>query len=179
MENRNILILTTIIAAALARLLPHPANVAPIAAPALFSGYRLKGLSRFVIPIAAMIVSDLVLGFHATMPFVYASFILTVCIGAVIRSQSPGSLALRSLTGSVLFFLITNFGVWATGTMYAHTAAGLIQAYTLGLPFFRNTLIGYLFFTYAVFYGYLLFANYHLVWDLSLLKKGKTESQSS
>ncbi|MBI2443285.1 MAG: hypothetical protein HYV40_05260 [Candidatus Levybacteria bacterium] len=117
-----------IISAVALRLLPHHPNVAPIAAMALFGGAYLDKRFALAIPLLALFVSDLFLGFHSTMPFV-----------------------------SVLFFLITNFGVWLMGTLYSRTLEGLLQSYIMGLPFFRNTLIGDFLYVGVLFGGYALF----------------------
>ena len=133
-----------ILAAALSRLIPHPPNVAPITALALFGGMYLDRKHTFIVPIAAMFVSDLFLGFHGTMIWVYSSFVAIGFIGLWLRDhRSVGSTIGASVAGSTLFFIVTNFGVWlGSSQTYPHTVAGLLECYTLALPFFRNTLLG-------------------------------------
>jgi hypothetical protein len=150
--------------AALLRLLPHWPNFTPIAAMALFAGtYFDRKQFAFAIPIAAMFISDLVIGLHANMPAVYLSFAVTVLIGIAIRKNvSIGSVVLASLSSSVIFFLITNFSSWVASPFYPQNAAGLAECYVAGLMFFRDTangisffmndLLGTIFFS-AVFYG--------------------------
>lgn len=148
---------SVIAAAVLLRLVPHVPNVAPIGAMALFGGAQLPKKHALTLPIGAMLVSDIFLGFHNTMVWVYASFILTVLIGMLLRSRvSAGNVILASLASSVLFYLITNFGVWLFGSMYPKTLSGLMQSYIMGLPFFRNTLLGDLFYNGVFFGGYAL-----------------------
>ncbi len=141
------------------RLLPHAPNVAPIAALALWAGVYLPKKWGWTLPIAAMLASDIFVGFYDArlMAVVYASFIATTLIGRLLRRASnPITLLLGSLGASTLFFLTTNFSVWALSSWYAHTPAGLLFAYTLGLPFFRNTLLGDLLYTGMFFAVYSL-----------------------
>lgn len=131
--------------AVLLRLLPHPANVAPIGALALFGGAYLDKKYAVVLPLIALFLSDLVLGFHQTMIFVYASFILASGMGYLVRKHKHIlMLSSASLLSSVLFFFITNIGVWLTtpSSVYAKTWGGLTQCLMMGLPFFRNTVVG-------------------------------------
>lgn len=151
-----------ILLAVLIRLIPHPANFAPITALALFGGVFLPKRYAFVLPIAALLVSDLFIGFYGLeMIFVYGSFLLSGLIGLWVRNH----LGLLNLLGgtllaSVLFFLVTNFGVWIDPrSWYIKDFSGLMQSYYLGLPFFRNSLLGDLFFTAAFFGGYILVKN--------------------
>lgn len=141
--------------AVIARLIPHPANFAPITGLALFSGVTQKSKKILLIPLVAMFVSDIFLGFHSTIPFVYGSFLLISVIGRVIKNRVTFvNLSLIGIFSSFLFFLITNFGVWLTSSMYTKNVSGLIGAYVMGIPFFRNTLMGDFVFTMSFFYGY-------------------------
>lgn len=158
LNPRILALVAAIFAASVLRLVPHPPNFTPIAAMALFSGAYLsqRGLA-FVAPLLALLVSDLVLGFHSLMWLVYASVALVVCLGWFLQSnRSPVRVTLAALAGSVTFYLITNFGVWAFGDMYPKTAAGLAACYVAALPFFQNSLGGDLFFTALLFGGWAL-----------------------
>ncbi len=138
----------------LMRLVPHSPNFTPIAATALFGGTYLSKKYAFIIPVAAMLVSDYFIGFHHTMVYVYGSFILTGVIGIWLREhKSVRNVIGASLLSSVLFFLITNFGVWVNGA-YARDISGLWQSYMMGIPFFRNTVAGDLFYTGAFFLSF-------------------------
>lgn len=144
--------------AVILRLLPHPPNVAPIAAMALFGGVYLNKKYALIVPIVALFISDLFLGFYASMPYVYGSFLLTGLIGILLRKhKSIPNVILATITSSTLFFLITNFGFFLTNDLYSKTVVGQIEAYTMAIPFFRNTLLGDL--------GYvtLFFSSYELV----------------
>tara|TARA_R100000008_G_C3505091_1_gene125729 strand:- start:55 stop:507 length:453 start_codon:yes stop_codon:yes gene_type:complete len=131
------------------RLIAHPPNVAPITAIALFGGCNIKNKNlALVLPLLCMFISDLFLGFHVIMPFVYLSFMCISYIGINSEKITNGTI----LGSSLLFFLVTNFGVWYLG--YPNTLAGLISCYTLALPFFVNTIIGDLFFTHMLSYSF-------------------------
>jgi len=142
------------------RLLPHPPNFAPIAAIAIFGGIYLPKRFAILAPLAAMFLSDLVIGFYAwpIMLSVYSSFALSGLIGLWIRRQKNIRRIIGgTLLSSILFFLITNWAVWAFGMMYPHNLLGLLESYTLALPFFRNSLLG------DFFYVGLLIGGYELV----------------
>ena len=155
---RLIALVSAVLAAALFRLVPHPPNFSPIAAMALFSGayFGRKGLA-FAAPLGAMLVSDAVLGFHGGMPVVYGSLALIVVLGWLLTTRrSAGRIAAAAVSASVLFYLVTNFGVWALGDMYPKTLAGLAACYVAALPFFQNSLAGDLVFTALLFGGFAL-----------------------
>lgn len=144
-----------IIIAAIMRLLPHPPNFAPIGALALFSGAHMGKKSRFILPISAMIISDIFLRFDSTTPFVYASFMLIILLGSWLKNKTTVSrLFATSILSSLLFFFITNFGVWAATDMYTKNLSGLVQSFAMGVPFFRNTCLSDLVFSFSFFYGH-------------------------
>lgn len=143
-----------IIFAASSRLLPHPANFAPISAMALFGGVYLSWKYAFIIPLLALFISDLFLGFYGkTMLFVYGSFIISGFLGIWLRTHKGFSFVIGcSLISSILFYLITNFGVWLDPvSWYPKNIFGLMQSYTAGIPFFRGTILGDLFYTFSIF----------------------------
>ena len=145
--------LLVIVIASFVRLLPHPPNFSPIAAMALFSGVYLSKKYALIIPVIAIFVSDIFLGFHSTIPFVYGSFLITGLIGLWLKKHHDfKSVVAGTLLSSVLFFVITNFGVWLVGNLYQKNITGLVQSYVMAIPFFRNSLIGDLFFT-GIFFG--------------------------
>ncbi len=153
--KRRLLAFALILLAALTRLLPHPPNVAPITALALFGGVYLEMRYTFLIPMAAMLISDAIIGFYPGFQWVYGSFLAIGLIGLWLRSH-PGILttAAATLAGSVLFFIVTNFGVWLSSPLYTQNLAGLIQCYDAALPFFRNTLIGDALYVASLFGAY-------------------------
>lgn len=158
MRARLVTITAIIFALALFRLLPHWPNVSPIAAMALFGGaYFADKRMALIIPFVALFLSDLILGLHNTMLFVYAGFAMTVAIGMLLKNRvSVSNTAFAAVASSVLFFLTTNFGVWLTSPLYTKTAEGLMQAYAAGIPFFQNSLLGNLVYSAVIFGGYYL-----------------------
>lgn len=131
------------------RFLPHPPNFVPIGAIALFAGMYLPKRWFIIVPILAMIISDFFIGFYSwkLMLAVYGSFTLMGIIGLWIRQHKRFSTILGgTLLGPVLFFLIVNAAVWAFGSMYTHDLSGLLQSYIMAIPFFRNSLLGNLFY---------------------------------
>ncbi len=143
-----ILGITLITLGAATRLLPHPANFVPLGAIAIFSGLFLPRKLALWLPLVALFVSDLFIGFYMweVMLTVYVSFLLTTFVATKIQPKFAPTVGL-TLAGSIFFFLTTNAAVWAFGTMYTHDFVGLIQSYTMALPFFRNGLLGDLFYT--------------------------------
>ncbi len=137
-----------ILVVALYRLMPHVPNVAPITALALYSGVHLDRRLAIVLPLVVMFVSDLIIGFHGTMIFVYLSFLVSSLIGIWLKKRAKArNIVAGTLLASILFFVITNIGVWIEGRMYERTLEGLRDCFILALPFFRNTLGGDMLFT--------------------------------
>lgn len=151
MTRFTILAFTMILGAALSRLIPHPPNVTPIAAMALVGGAYLDKRFAFAVPLAAMVVSDWFIGFHSLIPFVYGSFLLTGLIGLWLRSRRRLlPLMGGAVASSILFYLVTNAGVWYSSSFYPKNMEGLVECYVAALPFFRNALIGDLLYTGAL-----------------------------
>lgn len=135
--------------------IPHLPNFSPIAAIALFSAVYLKREYALVLPILIMIATDLIIGFYTPwiMVAVYGSFLIIGLIGIWLRdNKNYSTIAMATVTGSILFYLITNFAVWAIpNSFYPHTFSGLLTCYTMGLPFFKNTLMGDVFYVSGMF----------------------------
>jgi hypothetical protein len=144
-----------ILAAAASRLIPHPPNFTPIAAMALFGGACFSDRrAAFLVPLAGLLASDLVIGFYRLMPIVYGSFALMVCLGFWLRDRRTAwRVAGAGVISAVFFFLVTNFTVWALGSLYPKTPGGLIECYAAAIPFFRNMLLGDLFYAGVLFGG--------------------------
>ncbi len=153
--------------AALSRVLPHPPNFSPVAAVALFAGaYFASRAWAFIVPLAALALSDLVLasmhgGLYANwfsgsgIWLVYGCIALTTAMGLGLQGRVSGGRVLGySLAGSVLFFLVTNFGAWLGSPMYPKTVGGLGAAYVAGVPFFQWTVAGTLFYSALLFGGF-------------------------
>ena len=156
MKNPRLLTLIGMVAlAALSRLIPHPYNFTPIAGLALFGGAKFADKRMaFLVPLLALLLSEAVLGFYKGMSVVYLSFALIVCIGFYLKSRCSGrNVVLAALSGSVLFYVVTNFFEWAGGGLYPMTAAGLVQCYVAAIPFFGNTVAGDLVYSGVLFGG--------------------------
>jgi hypothetical protein len=158
MKPRMALLIGMIFGAAALRLVPHPANFDAIGALALFGGAHFVDKRwAFILPLAALFLSDVLIGFHAQMPLVYGVFVLMVFMGFALREQRGAlPVAVMAVAGSVLFFVVTNFGVWALDGLYPLTLQGLATCYLAALPFFQNTLAGTLFYTAVLFGGFAL-----------------------
>ena len=148
-----------IIIGVLSRLAPHPANVTAVGALAVFSGSRYGITKALAITVGTMLLSDMVLGFHAVMWATYGSFALSVILaGLFLRKQSITRIAGVIMASSILFYVVTNFAVWVVpGSMYPKTFAGLIESYIMALPFLRNSLVG------DISYSAIFFGSYALV----------------
>jgi len=159
MNVRILTLISAILAAAALRLLPHPPNFTPIGAMALFSGAYLgrRGAIALVAPLAALFLSDLVLGFYHGMATVYFSTTLVVLIGwLALQKKSPLRIAGAAIASSILFFVLTNFGMWLSSGFYPPTLAGLEACYVAAIPFFQNTMAGDLVFSAILFGGFAL-----------------------
>jgi hypothetical protein len=185
-------ILSIIILAVFMRLFPHGPNFVPIGALALFGGSYINKRFSIAVILAVMFVSDYLLlyfspyaagwfhftkiysptvAFHSSTIYVYASMLIYVLIGQLIsKNRTVLTVGAGALLGSIQFFLITNAAVWINGA-YARDLSGLWQSYVMGIPFFKNTLLGDLFYT-AAFFG-----SFELV-KLLISKKAKVPSES-
>ena len=154
MKQKENLIILFIMIAVWFRLIPHLPNFTPVTSLALFSGLMLKRkwLSLSV-PLIAMILSDLVLGFSSISMWVYLGFASITMIGWFLDKMNTKSILLSSL----IFFIISNFGVWMLD--YPHTIEGLLMCYTLAIPFFGYSIMGDLFWGFTFKYSYKLLEN--------------------
>ena len=144
--------ITIILILAFSRLIPHPPNFTPIIATALMSGFLLKNkhLSLIVVLIS-MVISDLIIGFYSSYFFVYFSLILIILIfSKFIKKVNFKNLFVLSISSSLLFFVVTNFGVWMMGDLYDKNLNGLALCYILAIPYFTNTLLSTIFFSYSI-----------------------------
>ena len=153
----SLLVLLAAATRALPLLLPNIWNFTAVGALAIFAGSQIQNKAlAFVIPVAAMLVSDIFIGIDPMRPVVYAGFIAMVACGLLIRNKvNVTNIGLASIAGALLFFLITNFAYFYS--FYPHNAQGIIQSYIAGLPFLRNMLVA------DVIYGTLLFGSFYLL----------------
>ena len=175
MSKKIILILSLLIIGILGRIIPHPPNVTPMIAIALLASHAFKNKwIAILIPLFGMWISDLVInnylyaGYYDKFMFfssgslwIYGAILLTVLIGKIlIKHIKLSTVFLSSITASFFFFIITNFGVWFSSMMYPKSLLGLIECYTLAIPFFGNALIGDLIYSMVLFLSYsLVFSN--------------------
>jgi len=131
-----------ILMAAFSRLLPHPPNFTPIMAMGLLGGVYFKNRQfAVIVPLLAMLVSDVVLGFHGTLIWVYSSIVIISLCASMLKPKLM-QLGVASLASSLFFFIVTNFGVWVTSAFYPKTMAGLATCYAAGIPFLQNAVVG-------------------------------------
>ncbi len=132
----------------LGRLAPHPPNTTPVTAIAFAAGKYVGPLWAIAIPLIVMVAADLVIGFYdwKVLLSVYGSIAVIGGVGILARGTRPATVMLLVMASSILFFLVTNFAVWAASSWYPPTLEGLIASYVAGLPFLRNMFIGDLFY---------------------------------
>ena len=149
MKQKENLIILFILIAVWFRLIPHLPNFTPVTALALFSGLMLKRKwMSIAIPLIAMILSDMVLGFSSISIWVYAGIGSISLVSWFLNKINVNSILLSSL----IFFIISNFGVWVLS--YPHTFEGLVMRYTLAIPFFGYSILGDLFWGYTFKHSY-------------------------
>lgn len=180
MERKTALIfsLTLSLVGIVARLISHQPNFAPITALALVAGFYLPKKYSLVVPLAAVFLSDLVLGFYTlpVMAAVYGSYIIAWGLANIARrSQTKSSLMPATLFSSVIFFALTNAVVWAFTPLYAKTLAGLYQSYAMAVPFFRWTLASDLIYT-AAFVAVIELVN---VWGYKTSRATSSKAKAS
>lgn len=146
------LALSLIIAGIILRLLVHAPNFTPVGALALFAGVYLNKKQTLWVPLILMAASDMLLGWHDTAPFTWGGFVLIAILGWWLkRHKTVLGILGCSLVSSFIFYIISNFGVWAMG-WYPPTLKGLLECYILALPFLRNFILSTLAYT-AIFFG--------------------------
>jgi len=135
------------------RLVFHAPNFTPVVALALFGGVYLKKKYALIVPVALMMITDMMIGLHDIILFTWGSLLLTAAIGLWLRhNRRPAFMAGAGLLSAVLFFAITNFGAWLV--MYPHTWEGFLSCYVAAISFFRNTLLS------TFVFGFILFGLY-------------------
>ena len=155
---RGVVIVTLMVLSALLRILPHPWNLTPVGAMALFSGamFRNRWIA-FLLPLASLLAGDIFVGFYKLMLIVYLSFAISVAIGRLlVRDRTASRIGGAVLLAALQFFVVTNFAMWAMGGFYPKTAAGLRACYLAGVPLFWNTLAGDALYAGVLFGGYAL-----------------------
>lgn len=148
-SKKETVLVSFVLVAVLMRLLPHPPNVAPITAVALFAGtFFDKKHWAVLMPLLAMVFTDIFLGFSMITPVVYFSFLAITAVGVVFKKMNVGTI----LLSSSVFFVLSNLGVWML--YYPITVEGFVACFTLAIPFFINSLLGDVFFSALLLFGY-------------------------
>jgi hypothetical protein len=164
-KEREMLAIILLIIGIVCRFVFDIPNFTPIAAIALFGATHLSKKYAVIIPLAIIMISDLMIGLHETVFFTWGSILLISFLSLKFREKvSFKNVAVYSLLASIFFFVVTNFGVWIAGLWYPRTFAGLADCFAMGLPFFRNFLLG------TVAYSLALFGIYDFVkarWKLN------------
>jgi hypothetical protein len=138
---------------AFSRLIPHPPNFTPIIAVAIMSGYLFRNIYLSItVLVVSMFITDLIIGLHGNMIFVYLSLFLIVMLFFKINDKIKlSNLFVFGFVGSLIFYFVSNFGVWALSNMYEVSLTGLIECYIAAIPFFKNTLFSTIIFSYGAF----------------------------
>ncbi len=153
-KKKEFIPLILILVLVFTRLIPHPPNFTPIIAVGLMSGYLFQNLNfSMIVLLTAMIFSDLIIGFHGSMFFVYISLlIIQTYFFKKFASINYLKISLYALAASTVFFIISNFGVWLTGNLYPKNLNGMISCYTMALPFFKNTIFSTLIYSSLIYF---------------------------
>ncbi len=161
MKKEILFALGIVAIALLSRFIPHPPNFTPILAIALFGGAIFKNKTiAYSVTLGSMFVADLFLGLHESLWAVYLCLALFVFIGTQVKRKNSKSITLSAISSSVIFFLVTNFSVWAFTTLYTQNLAGLMTSYSMALPFLKWNLLSTLLYSGAMFGAYNLLEKY-------------------
>lgn len=160
-NNHYLLVSGVVLITVIARLLPHIPNFTPVLAVALFLGTFSKNKNiAMLIPISILFISDLFIGFYSTLPFVYASVIGVTLLGSMNKSKSNASNVINVLVSSLIFFIVTNLGVWLVDGLYTLDFNGLMNCFTMAIPFYKNELFSNIIFSSTLFGGKVILDNY-------------------
>ena len=162
--DKEIIPISFILILALARLIPHPPNFTPIIAVAIMSSYFFRNIYlSFATMLISMLIADFFIGFYGHMVFVYTSLLLiTFAFFKTNWKINFKNLFIFGFIGSVIFFIISNFGVWIVSSMYEKSFDGLVQCYFLAIPFFKNTFLSTLVFSYTAFLAHKYINKYQV-----------------
>jgi len=136
------------------RLLPHPSNISPLAGLLFLASREIRSnLVLLILPLFVGFIGDLFLKTDASAFFVTAGFVLSAFLGRVLLQSSFSFLRLgaASLLSSLSFFVLSNFGVWFAGYLYSRDLSGLVQCFTLALPFFERSMLSDLVCSFGIF----------------------------
>lgn len=156
--------LSLILILTFSRLIPHPPNFTPIIAASILGGFFFQRLEITITVIfSSLFLTDLVLGLYSSMAFVYTSLVLIIILSnKMSKFLNLKTLLIFGLAGATIFFIFSNFGVWLLSGLYPKNISGLIECYIMAIPFFKNTLMSTILFSYITF----------IVYKVPSLKKG-------
>jgi hypothetical protein len=140
-----------LIALSASRFIPHPPNFTSLLALSFYVPV-LFGLRYIPVLLISFAITDLIIGYHSGTHWTWGS-VLVIGLMSQHFSKNINLRLVGSLFGALIFFLITNFGVWTSG-MYSFTVNGLIECYTLAIPFFTYSLISTALFSLLIETGY-------------------------
>ena len=146
------------------RILPHAPNFTPILSIALLSNLYIKNKFSILLPLSIMLISDIILGGNPMAHWIYVSILLIVILGHYVKN-SYQNILLTSTMASLIFFIVSNFGVWLNGG-YSYTIEGLLICYYMALPFFKNTLLSTIIFSSLIY-----FVSKYVIYLMSKNKK--------
>lgn len=168
-SKTTLLALSLIIIGIALRVIPHTANFAPVGAIALFGGAILSFRTALWLPLGIMVASDLIVGLHPTIAFTWGGFVLVGLFGTTLRNKrNLVRIPLGAIGAALIFYMISNFGVWLEGRLYPATWQGLADCYAMALPFLRTSLLADLAFS-ALFFGLYAFVAHAFKGDLVIL----------
>lgn len=150
-SKESMFALVLVVLAIFSRLIPHPWNGTALIAAVAFAGSRLPSRLAMIVAFSSLVISDLILGWHSTVLFSYLAMALIIGFVKLAKAQSSKGMIFSSIVASMIFFLVSNFGVWLIDGMYAFNLSGLMNSYIMGIPFLKNQLI-----SDVVFMGILL-----------------------
>jgi len=170
-QAQGLIFVVLVLTGALSRLVPHGWNFTAMGAVTIVSGLLIKNRTLSITaPLLALLISDVVIGFHSTMIYVYGAYALIVGLGLLFsQDRKFKNIILTSVAASLLFFIISNFGVWAQGVMYPLNISGLMQCFMMGVPFYKNQFLSDLIFTPLLFFSLVKLLN---SFTLSTIKSG-------
>lgn len=151
-SKHTLLAVSLVIIGVALRVTPHTANFAPVGAIALFAGAVMSFRTALWLPVAIMVLSDLIIGLHPTVAFTWGGFLLVALFGTVLQNRrNLVRVPLGAIGASLIFFIVSNFGVWLEGKLYAATWQGLADCYVMALPFLRTSLVADMAFSIVIF----------------------------
>ena len=148
--------LSLILILTFSRLIPHPPNFTPIIAASILGGFFFQRLEITITVIfSSLFLTDLVLGLYSSMAFVYTSLVLIIILSnKMSKFLNLKTLLIFGLAGATIFFIFSNFGVWLLSGLYPKNMSGLLECYIMAIPFFKNTLMSTILFSYITFIVY-------------------------